>query len=73
MGNMSAHTKSCNSVSFKPTRPFKIVVYVSIHTHRSGSEDYSVNLYSGPPFKLETHIKVHNNFVNKVIVPVMLK
>ena len=58
VGNMSAHTKACNSVSMKPTRPFKIV---------SGSEDYSVNMYAGPPFKLETHLKVHNNFVNKVI------
>ena len=57
VGNMSSHTKTCNSVSMKPTRPYKIV---------SGGEDYSVNLYAGPPFKLEAHTRVHTNFVNKV-------
>ena len=57
VGNMVGHKKSCNSVSIRPTRPFRIV---------SGSEDFFVNLYEGPPYKLKSQIKQHNNFVNIV-------
>lgn len=40
-GDLSGHTKAINSVSWKPTRPFRIA---------TGSEDNKSAFYEGPPF-----------------------
>ena len=56
LGKMGNHTKTVNSVDFRQTRPFRIV---------SGSEDFKVNMYKGPPFQFEAGEK-QKNFVNSV-------
>ena len=56
LGKMGNHTKTVNSVDFRQTRPFRIV---------SGSEDFKVNMYKGPPFQFEAGEKL-KNFVNTV-------
>ncbi len=42
MGEFDGLAKKVNSVDFRPTRPFRIA---------TGSEDFAVNFYAGPPFK----------------------
>lgn len=54
---MTGHTKRVRSVSYKPTRPFRIA---------SGAEDFQIIIYNGPPFKLEKSQCAHTNFVNCV-------
>jgi len=56
LGKMGNHTKTVNSVDIRQTRPFRIV---------SGSEDFKVNMYKGPPFQFEAGEKL-KNFVNTV-------
>ncbi|KAH9391462.1 WD repeat-containing protein 1 [Tyrophagus putrescentiae] len=41
VGEIAGHSKTINSVDFRPCRPFRIV---------TGSEDNFVQLYEGPPF-----------------------
>ena len=36
-----------SSIDFRPTRPYRLI---------SGSEDYSVAIFEGPPFKFKTVI-----------------
>eukprot|EP00301_Raphidiophrys_heterophryoidea_P018936 c3927_g1_i1.p1 GENE.c3927_g1_i1~~c3927_g1_i1.p1 ORF type:complete len:620 (-),score=165.29 c3927_g1_i1:86-1945(-) len=57
VGEISGHAKKLNSVSYKSSRPFRIV---------TGSDDMQVNYYEGPPFKFVSAIKEHSNFVNCV-------
>ncbi|XP_050398777.1 actin-interacting protein 1 [Patella vulgata] len=57
VGNLTGNVKSINSIDYRATRPFRIV---------TGSEDYNVGYFEGPPFKLKSYIKEHTNFVNTV-------
>lgn len=57
VGDLIGLGKTCNSISFKEQRPFKIVV---------GCEDKSVSFFEGPPFKFKLSLKDHTNFVNVV-------
>ena len=56
-GEMVGHNKRITSVSYKPTRPFKIM---------TGGEDMRTLFYAGPPFKLDHSNATHTNFVNCV-------
>jgi hypothetical protein len=44
VGEITGMTKRVNSVDFKPGRPYRIA---------AGSEDFTVSLYEGPPFKFK--------------------
>ena len=57
VGDVSGATKRVNSVDFKPGRPYRVV---------AGSEDFTVSLYAGPPFKFVATAHKHANFVNCV-------
>jgi hypothetical protein len=50
VGSFDGIAKRCNSIDFKPTRPFRIV---------TGAEDFKVNFYEGPPFKFQ--VRRHAN------------
>ncbi|CAI5454634.1 unnamed protein product [Caenorhabditis angaria] len=54
-GNLSGQSRAMSSVDFKPTRPYRII---------SGSEDNTVALFEGPPFKFKTTFHEHSRFVN---------
>lgn len=56
-GEMVGHNKRVLSVSYKPTRPFRIF---------TASEDMRTIVYAGPPFKLDHSNSAHTNFVNCV-------
>lgn len=56
-GEIGGHAKQVNSISFKPTRPFRVV---------TGAEDSCVNFHEGPPFKFTKSQQEHSNFVNCV-------
>lgn len=57
VGEMVGHNKRVLSVSYKPSRPFRIMTC---------SEDSKVLYYAGPPFKLDHSNSCHTNFVNCV-------
>jgi len=57
VGEITGHMKHINSVSYKQTRPFRIV---------TGGEDNKVNWYEGPPFKFKATAVTHTRFVNTV-------
>lgn len=57
VGEIAGHSKTINSVDFRPCRPFRIV---------TGSEDNFVQLYEGPPFKFKTQLDDHSRFVQSV-------
>lgn len=57
VGEISGHAKPINSVSFKPSRPYRVI---------TGSEDFAVNWYEGPPFKYKGNRTSHSRFVNCV-------
>lgn len=42
VGKIDQHGKSINAIDFKPTRPYRVC---------TASEDFTCNLYEGPPFK----------------------
>ncbi|PIO62428.1 WD domain, G-beta repeat protein, partial [Teladorsagia circumcincta] len=44
-GNLSGQSRPMSSIDFRPTRPFRLV---------SGSEDNTVAIFEGPPFKFKT-------------------
>lgn len=44
-GNLSGQSRAMTSIDFKPTRPYRLV---------SGSEDNTVAIFEGPPFKFKT-------------------
>lgn len=60
VGEISGHSNLINSCDFRPKRPFRII---------TGSEDNSVGIYEGPPFKFKTTLNVKTSF--KFISPVI--
>jgi len=54
-GTLNGPTKTCNSISIRQQRPFRLAV---------ASEDYSSCYYAGPPFKFKYQFFEHNNFAN---------
>lgn len=44
-GNLSGQSRTMSSIDFRPARPYRLV---------SGSEDNTVALFEGPPFKFMT-------------------
>jgi len=54
LGEMVYHTKNCLSVDFSSKRPWKLV---------TGSEDQTVGIYKGPPFKLGVKVMKHKGYV----------
>ncbi|XP_045607289.1 actin-interacting protein 1 isoform X2 [Procambarus clarkii] len=56
-GDLSGHTKAINSVSWKPTRPFRIA---------TGSEDSKSAFFEGPPFVFKCTKSDHTKFVQSV-------
>lgn len=57
VGEMVGHNKRVLSVSFKPSRPFRIF---------TGSADMRTILYTGPPFKFDHSNSSHSNTVTCV-------
>ena len=57
VGDVSGMTKRVNSIAIKPTRPFRVV---------TASEDFSVTMFTGPPFKFDGVKYKHGNFANCV-------
>jgi len=57
VGELSGHIKPINSISMKPNRPYRVA---------TGSEDFHVNWYEGPPFKFKRKLSQHTRFVNCV-------
>jgi WD40 repeat protein len=57
VGEITGMTKRVNSVDFKPGRPYRIA---------TGSEDFTVSFFSGPPFKFTHTLHAHGNYVNCV-------
>lgn len=49
VGQLNGHSKAANSITYKPTRPFRIA---------TASEDFTVCFYEGPPFKFKCSINV---------------
>lgn len=50
VGEISGQSKPINSCDFRPSRPFRIV---------TGSEDNTVGVFEGPPFKFKMTKQVH--------------
>ncbi|XP_022254686.1 actin-interacting protein 1-like isoform X1 [Limulus polyphemus] len=57
VGEIAGHSKLINSCDFRPCRPFRII---------TGSEDNSVQIYEGPPFKFKHTLTDHSRFVQSV-------
>ena len=57
VGDVSGHIKKISTVSYKPTRPFRVI---------TGSDDLKVNFYEGPPFKFKGTSKTHERYPNCV-------
>lgn len=57
IGEIAGHSKIINSCDFRPGRPFRIV---------TGSEDLTVGIYEGPPFKFKSQIQDHQRFVQAI-------
>ena len=57
VGHISGHSKAINACSFRTKRPFCAV---------TGSEDRSVILHEGPPYKFSNNLTGHQSFVNDV-------
>ena len=54
VGELNGHSKAANSITYKPTRPFRIA---------TASEDFTVCFYEGPPFKFKRSIHVSKQIV----------
>lgn len=57
VGEISGQSKPINSCDFRPTRPFRIV---------TGSEDNTIGVFEGPPFKFKMTKQDHTRFVQAV-------
>ncbi|KAF7272745.1 hypothetical protein GWI33_014498 [Rhynchophorus ferrugineus] len=57
VGEISGQSKPINSCDFRPTRPFRIV---------TGSEDNTIAVFEGPPFKFKMTKQEHSRFVQAV-------
>lgn len=44
-GNLSGQSRPMSSIDFRPARPYRLV---------SASEDNTVGIFEGPPFKFKT-------------------
>lgn len=44
VGEISGQSKSINSCDFRPARPFRLI---------TGSEDNTIGIFEGPPFKFK--------------------
>lgn len=56
-GNLSGQSRSMTSIDFRPARPYRII---------GASEDNTVALFEGPPFKFKTLFHEHTRFVHCV-------
>jgi WD40 repeat protein len=57
VGEISGQSKPINSCDFRPARPFRIV---------TGSEDNTIGIFEGPPFKFKKTKQEHTRFVQAV-------
>ncbi|KAI4472462.1 hypothetical protein M0802_016799 [Mischocyttarus mexicanus] len=57
VGEISGQSKSINSCDFRPTRPFRLI---------TGSEDNTIAIFEGPPFKFKMTKQDHSSFVQAV-------
>ncbi|XP_034952291.1 actin-interacting protein 1 [Chelonus insularis] len=57
VGEISGQSKSINSCDFKPSRPFRLI---------TGSEDNTIAIFEGPPFKFKMTKQEHSRFVQAV-------
>lgn len=57
VGEISGQSKPINSCDFRPARPFRIV---------TGSEDNTIAIFEGPPFKFKKTKTEHARFVQAV-------
>ncbi|VDO37938.1 unnamed protein product [Haemonchus placei] len=57
-GNLSGQSRPMSSIDFRPTRPYRLI---------SGSEDNTVAIFEGPPFKFKTTFHEHSRFVHVVL------
>ncbi|KAK2583798.1 hypothetical protein KPH14_009698 [Odynerus spinipes] len=57
VGEISGQSKSINSCDFRPTRPFRLI---------TGSEDNTIAVFEGPPFKFKMTKQEHTRFVQAV-------
>ncbi|CAB3361026.1 Hypothetical predicted protein [Cloeon dipterum] len=57
VGEISGQSKPINSCDFKSSRPFRIV---------TGSEDNTIGVFEGPPFKFKMTKQEHTRFVQAV-------
>uniref|UniRef100_A0A1L8E5C1 Actin-interacting protein 1 n=1 Tax=Nyssomyia neivai TaxID=330878 RepID=A0A1L8E5C1_9DIPT len=57
VGEISGQSKPINSCDFRPSRPFRIV---------TGSEDNTIAVFEGPPFKFKMTKQEHTRFVQAV-------
>uniref|UniRef100_A0A915E0F3 Actin-interacting protein 1 n=1 Tax=Ditylenchus dipsaci TaxID=166011 RepID=A0A915E0F3_9BILA len=56
-GNLSGQSRAMSSIDFRPTRPYRLV---------SASEDNTVAIFEGPPFKFKTLFHEHTRFAHCV-------
>ncbi|CAH4027423.1 unnamed protein product [Pieris brassicae] len=57
VGEISGQSKAINSVDFRPARPFRIV---------TASEDNTLGVFEGPPFKFKCTKQEHTRFAQAV-------
>lgn len=57
VGEISGQSKPINSCDFRPARPFRVV---------TGSEDNTIGIFEGPPFKFKKTKQDHSRFVQAV-------
>lgn len=57
VGEIAGQSKPINSCDFRPVRPFRVI---------TGSEDNTIGVFEGPPFKFKMTKKDHARFVQAV-------
>jgi WD40 repeat protein len=57
VGEISGQSKPINSCDFRPARPFRVI---------TGSEDNTIGIFEGPPFKFKKTKQEHSRFVQAV-------
>jgi WD40 repeat protein len=57
VGNISGHSKTANSITYRPTRPFRLA---------TASDDQTCIFYEGPPFKYSKTMREHTRFINSI-------
>ena len=55
LGEIGGHSRTLLTCDFRPVRPFRIV---------TAGEDFLVNVFNGPPFRLSKSHQHHSNYVN---------